>query len=324
LILIGDRGHSKKERDITTTNTIIYSYTYAYYGAIFLAETSHENALFLNFLKKKDLLEEIAMEAKGEDDERIPFDLKRLFVEREDIALSNLLPRLNRSTDVKFLYDTCTLARDVIRKYLNGEELPKKFKLAEMSSRSTIEWAFERVAKPHVHRRGYFLRRVQRDNNNADVLRFVSEKRIEETADLRERLKKKAKEKKTGYCDCCKTRYHWEFVSTFDRGYLRPTERGGDGKRRCFSACGTCFYQYVPIGFGHPSAKEGTDDQSKEIWEKTSYCEICDQMYSRGYLVSFYENPITINTKNGNSQRVDMACGPCYDKHVPYGHRLDY
>jgi hypothetical protein len=264
------------------------------------------------------------MDAKGEDDERIPFDLKRLFVEREDIALSNLLPRLNRSTDVKFLYDTCTLARDVIRKYLNGEELPKKFKLAEMSSRSTIEWAFEREAKPHVHRRSHFLRRVQRDNNNADVLRFVSEKRIEETADLRERLKKKAKEKKTGYCDCCKTRYHWEFVALFDRGYLRPTEHGGDGKRRCFSACGTCFYQYVPIGFGHPSAKEGTDDQSKEIWEKTSYCEICDQMYSRDYLVYFYENPITINTKNGNSQRVNMACGPCYDKHVPYGHRLDY
>ena len=222
------------------------------------------------------------MEAKGEDDERIPFDLKRLFVEREDIALSNLLPRLNRSTDVKFLCDTCTLARDVIRKYLNGEELPKKFKLAEMSSRSTIEWAFEREAKPRVYGwRSRFLRRVQRDNNNADVLRFVSEKRIEETADLRERLKKKAKEKKTGYCDCCKTRYHWEFVMLFDRGYLRPTERGGDGKRRCFSACGTCFYQYVPIGFGHPSAKEGTDDQSKEIWERHSLRDLRPNVFSR-------------------------------------------
>jgi len=263
------------------------------------------------------------METKGEEDERIPFDLVRLFTEREDIVLSKLLPKLNRSTDVKFLYDTCKLSRDVIRKYLDGEELPKKFKLAEMSSRSTIEWAFEQGTKPRAFCKGHFLHRVQHNNNNADVLRFGAEKRIEETADLRDRLKKKAKEKKTGYCDCCNTRYHWEFVALFDRGYLRPPEHGGDGKRRCFSACGTCF-QYVPIGFGHPSAKEGMDDQSKELWEKACYCEICDQMYSRDYVVSFYENPITINTKNGNSRRVDVACGPCYDKHRPYGHRLDY
>ncbi|CAL6423528.1 unnamed protein product [Bathycoccus prasinos] len=70
-------------------------------------------------------------------------DVWDLIVNNDDICFKHILPRLN-SNDVKFLYEVNTETRKLIKRSAPSEiELEKEFYIEEMSSISTLEFAWE-------------------------------------------------------------------------------------------------------------------------------------------------------------------------------------
>ena len=69
-------------------------------------------------------------------------DLWDVIVKNDDICFQHILPRLN-STDVKFLYEVNSETRKLIKRSSRAGDLKKKFKVSEMSSISTLEFAWE-------------------------------------------------------------------------------------------------------------------------------------------------------------------------------------
>jgi len=65
-----------------------------------------------------------------------------LIVKNDDICFTHILPRLN-SSDVKFLYEVNTETRKLIKRSSRAGELKKRFNVREMSSISTLEFAWE-------------------------------------------------------------------------------------------------------------------------------------------------------------------------------------
>jgi hypothetical protein len=65
-----------------------------------------------------------------------------LIVNNDDICFQHILPRLN-GTDLKFLYDVNTETRKLIKRSSRAGDLKKEFKVKEMSSISTLEFAWE-------------------------------------------------------------------------------------------------------------------------------------------------------------------------------------
>ena len=65
-----------------------------------------------------------------------------LVVKNDDISLTHIIPRLN-ATDVKFLYDVNSETRKLIQRSSRADDLKRKFKVKEMSSISTLEFAWE-------------------------------------------------------------------------------------------------------------------------------------------------------------------------------------
>ena len=106
----------------------------------YVTEEEHER---LENARKE--LEKVLLEV-----ERKPTMLWRLFRETalldggecRDIVEEHILPRLNR-TDVKFLYEVNTETRKLIKRSSREGELKKGFKVSEMSSISTLEFAWE-------------------------------------------------------------------------------------------------------------------------------------------------------------------------------------
>ena len=69
-------------------------------------------------------------------------DLWDVIVNNDDICFKHILPRLNRS-DVKFLFEVNSETRALIKRSSRVGELEKRFKVKEMSSISTLEFAWE-------------------------------------------------------------------------------------------------------------------------------------------------------------------------------------
>ena len=65
-----------------------------------------------------------------------------LVVNNDDISLTHILPRLN-ATDVKFLYGVNSETRKLIKRSSFADALKEKFNVDEMSSVSTLEFAWE-------------------------------------------------------------------------------------------------------------------------------------------------------------------------------------
>ena len=63
-------------------------------------------------------------------------------VKCDDITFTHILPRLN-ATDVKFLHGVSEKTRKLVERSSRKGELKKKFKVEEMSSISTLEFAWE-------------------------------------------------------------------------------------------------------------------------------------------------------------------------------------
>jgi hypothetical protein len=75
-------------------------------------------------------------------DERDSLSLWGLIVKCDDICFTHILPRLNR-TDLKFLYEVNSETRKLIKRSSRKGELKKGFKVREMSSISSLEFAWE-------------------------------------------------------------------------------------------------------------------------------------------------------------------------------------
>jgi hypothetical protein len=72
-------------------------------------------------------------------------DLWDTIVNNDDICFKHVLPKLNQ-TDLKFLYDVNTETRALIKRAASsGITLEEKFKIEEMSSISTLEFAWNNV-----------------------------------------------------------------------------------------------------------------------------------------------------------------------------------
>jgi hypothetical protein len=65
-----------------------------------------------------------------------------LIVSNDDICFQHILPRLN-ATDIKFLYEVNSETRKLIKRSSRAGDLKKEFKVDEMSSVSTLEFAWE-------------------------------------------------------------------------------------------------------------------------------------------------------------------------------------
>ena len=68
--------------------------------------------------------------------------LWEVIVKCDDICFTHVLPRLN-SNDLKFLYEVNTETRKLIKRSTRARDLKKRFKVEEMSSISTLEFACE-------------------------------------------------------------------------------------------------------------------------------------------------------------------------------------
>ena len=70
-------------------------------------------------------------------------ELWSLIVKCDDICFTHVLPRLS-ATDIKFLYGVNKETRALVKRSTRAEDLKKRFKVKEMSSISTLEFAWER------------------------------------------------------------------------------------------------------------------------------------------------------------------------------------
>ena len=97
-------------------------------------------------------------------------------VKCDDICFTHILPRLNR-TDVKFLYEVNTETRKLIKRSSRAADLKKKLRVEEMSSISTLEFAWEHKSLwPSYWDETYFCYRVAK-TNKLELLKWAREEK---------------------------------------------------------------------------------------------------------------------------------------------------
>ena len=82
------------------------------------------------------------MKTRGQKRRRGERDVWDLIVNNDDVSFQHILPGLN-ATDVKFLYGVNTETRKMIKRSSRAEDLERMFWIKEMSSISTLEFAWE-------------------------------------------------------------------------------------------------------------------------------------------------------------------------------------
>mgnify|MGYP005718961157 CR=1 FL=1 len=99
-----------------------------------------------------------------------------LVVKNDDISLTHIIPRLN-ATDVKFLYDVNSETRKLIQRSSRADDLEKAFKIEEMSSISTLEFAWENKSLwPSLWSERSFCWRVAL-TNKLELLKWIREEK---------------------------------------------------------------------------------------------------------------------------------------------------
>jgi hypothetical protein len=100
-----------------------------------------------------------------------------VIVNNDDICFQHILPRLS-GTDLKFLYEVNTETRKLIKRSSRAGDLKKGFKVQEMSSISTLEFAWEnRSLWPRDWKdETYFCSRVAR-TNKLELLKWAREEK---------------------------------------------------------------------------------------------------------------------------------------------------
>ena len=96
----------------------------------------------------------------------------------DDVCFKHILPRLN-ATDVKFLYEVNSETRKLIKRSSRAGDLKKKFEVREMSSISTLEFAWEHksvVVEDTCGDETYFCWRVAQ-TNKLELLKWAREEK---------------------------------------------------------------------------------------------------------------------------------------------------
>ena len=116
------------------------------------------------------------VKTRGQKRRRGARDVWDLIVKCDDICFKHILPRLN-SNDVKFLYEVNTETRKLIKRSSRAGDLKKEFKVKEMSSISTLEFAWEHKSLwPSYWDETWFCREVAR-TNNLELLKWAREEK---------------------------------------------------------------------------------------------------------------------------------------------------
>jgi len=109
-------------------------------------------------------------------------DVWSLIVNDDDICFKHILPRLN-GTDLKFLYEVNTETRKLVKRSSRASDLKEMFKIEEMSSISTLEFAWEHYPwGTYVHEleeemdETYFCRQVAW-TNKLELLKWAREEK---------------------------------------------------------------------------------------------------------------------------------------------------
>jgi hypothetical protein len=108
-------------------------------------------------------------------------DLWDVIVNNDDVCFKHILPKLNR-TDVKFLFKVNTETRALIKRSSRKDDLGKAFKVSEMSSISTLEFAWNNVhletksMKGVVMNRAWFCAEVA-STNQLGLLKWAREEK---------------------------------------------------------------------------------------------------------------------------------------------------
>ena len=101
-----------------------------------------------------------------------------VIVKCDDICFTHILPRLNR-TDLKFLHGVNKETRKLIKRSSRKEDLKKKFNIEEMSSISTLEFAWENKSlwpSYLVNDERWFCKKVAR-TNKLQLLKWAREEK---------------------------------------------------------------------------------------------------------------------------------------------------
>jgi hypothetical protein len=102
--------------------------------------------------------------------------LWELIVNNDDICLTHILPRLNQ-TDIKFLYGVNKETRKLVKRSTRAGDLKKKFNIGEMSSISTLEFAWENKSSwPSHWWKSWFCYRVAL-TNKLELLTWAREEK---------------------------------------------------------------------------------------------------------------------------------------------------
>jgi len=97
-------------------------------------------------------------------------------VSNDDVCFKHILPKLNQ-TDLKFLHDVNSETRAMIKRSSREGELKKTFKIREMSSISTLEFAWEnRSLWPSWFNERWFCRLVAQ-TNKLELLKWAREEK---------------------------------------------------------------------------------------------------------------------------------------------------
>ena len=109
-------------------------------------------------------------------DERDSFLLWDLIVRNDDVCFKHILPRLN-ATDIKFLYEVNGETRKLVKRSSRADDLKKRFKVEEMSSISTLEFAWENKSLwPRWWRERDFCWKVAK-TNKLELLKWAREEK---------------------------------------------------------------------------------------------------------------------------------------------------
>ena len=97
-------------------------------------------------------------------------------VKNDDICFKHILPRLN-ATDVKFLYGVNGETRKVIKRSSRESDLKKSFMVKDMSTISTLEWAWEHKSLwPSWWAERHFCEQVAQ-TNKLELLKWIREEK---------------------------------------------------------------------------------------------------------------------------------------------------
>ena len=116
------------------------------------------------------------VKTRGQKRRRGERDVWDLIVNNDDVSFQHILPRLN-ATDIKFLYGVNTETRKMIKRSSRAEDLERMFWIKEMSSISTLEFAWE---DKWFWRRGWeersFCYKVA-ETNKLELLKWIREEK---------------------------------------------------------------------------------------------------------------------------------------------------